>query len=225
MLMLLQANFFGDANLGMYAKVTENFCIIGNSLAEKYLPLFEKTFQVKAFRSSVAFTEIIGIFLAANSNGIILPKIVAAKELENFKKFSKEHELNLLILQSKQTAIGNLILCNNKGAIISKNFSRNEKKQIADCLAVETEFSDIAGLRTVGACGVATNNGCLLHRDATEEEIKNVQSVLKVTVDIGTANFGSPFVGSCILANSKGILIGAKTTGPEIVRIQEALKS
>jgi translation initiation factor 6 len=107
---------------------------------------------------------------------------------------------------------------------VSKVFSKKEKKEIEDCLGVEAVFSSIAGIQTVGSCGIATEKGCLLHRDAKEEEIKIVEEVLKVKVDIGTANFGSPFVGSCIIANSKGALVGESTTGPEIVRIQEALE-
>jgi len=153
-----------------------------------------------------------------------LTKILTNSEKEKFLELKKLFGMNLLILKSKFTAVGNLILCNGKGAIISKVFNKKEKKEIEDCLGVEAVFSSIAGIQTVGSCGIATNKGCLLHRDAKEEEIKIVEDVLKVKVDIGTANFGSPFVGSCIIANSKGALVGESTTGPEIVRIQEALE-
>jgi translation initiation factor 6 len=101
--------------------------------------------------------------------------------------------------------------------------SRKEKKKIEDCLGVETEYSEIANLNIVGSCGVATNNGCLLHWDVKEDEMKVVEDLLKVDVDIGTVNFGSPFVKSGLIANSKGCLLGEKTTPPELARIMEAL--
>ena len=62
-----------------------------------------------------------------------------------------------------------------------------------------------------------------MHRDTKEEEIKLIEDVLKVEIDIGTANFGSPFVGSCIIANSNGTIAGLSTTAPEIERIAETL--
>jgi translation initiation factor 6 len=70
---------------------------------------------------------------------------------------------------------------------------------------------------------VATNKGCFIHRDAKENEIKKIEEILKVKADIGTANFGSPFVGSCFFANSNGAVVGNSTTGPEIDRIYETL--
>ena len=74
-----------------------------------------------------------------------------------------------------------------------------------------------------GSCGLVTNKGLLLHRDTTEEEMKKAEEILKVKGDIGTANFGTPYVGTSGMANSKGLVIGEKTSGPEISRAVEAL--
>jgi len=78
-------------------------------------------------------------------------------------------------------------------------------------------------MSTVGSAGIVTNKGCLLHRDASGDEIKIVEQILKVNVGIGTANFGSPFVGSCMIANSHGAVVGESTTGAEITRLMETL--
>ena len=95
--------------------------------------------------------------------------------------------------------------------------------KIQDCLDVEIKYSKIANISVVGACGIATNKGCLLHKDVKEKETEAVQEVLKVEVDIGTANFGSPFVGACGFANSNGAIVGESTTGPEVARLMETL--
>ncbi len=75
----------------------------------------------------------------------------------------------------------------------------------------------------IGSMCIATNKGFLLNMHAKKEDFEFVKEHLKVDGDIGTVNFGSPFVKSGIIANSKGVLVGDQTTGPEISRIDEAL--
>lgn len=218
-----QADFSGDNNLGMYVRTTEKFAIAASFLSAKDVERISKNLGVQVFQSSIAGSDLPGIFVAANSNGIVLPWIIYNGELELFKNLKKIFGVNISVLKTKFTAVGNLVLCNDRGALISKVFSRQNGKKISDALGVEVHATAVAGLKTVGACGVATNKGCLLHRDAEEEEINRAEKNLGVKADIGTANFGSPFVGSCVTANSRGALIGSQTTGPEIARVMEAL--
>lgn len=126
-------------------------------------------------------------------------------------------------MKTKFTAIGNLLLCNDKGVIIGKPLEKY-KERIERCLGVDAVCMTIAGMNTVGSCGIATNDGCVLHRDVNEKEIEVVERALGVEVGLGTANFGSPFVGSCAIANSSAVAVGESTTGPEINRFMEALK-
>jgi translation initiation factor 6 len=221
---VLQTNFHGDHNLGLFGKSSDKFCILGNFIQDKTVQKIENVLKVKSIKLTVANTDLIGIFCCFNSNGILLPKIVKETEIEKFKILKKEFGVELKILKSRFTALGNLILCNDNGVVVSDVFSKKDKKIIEDCLGVGSEYGSVAGMSIVGSCGVATNRGCLLHRDASEKEIENVQNVLKVEADIGTANFGSPFVGSCCFANSSGGLVGESTTGPEISRLMEALE-
>ena len=221
---VLQTDFFGDHNIGLFSTMSEKFCVIGGLLSKKKIEDISKVSGTEVFQSTITNSELIGIFCTMNSNGIIIPKITTDREYEAFKKFGKENDLNVNMIGSKFTALGNVVLCNDSGAIISNLISAKDKKTIEDCLGVKAEYSTVAGLDSVGSCGVATNTGCILHRDATDEEIKLIDSTLKVESDIGTANFGSPFVGSCSVGNSKGVVAGDSTTGPEITRIMEALK-
>lgn len=217
-----QLNFYGDHNLGLYGKACDKFCIMGN-IEEKNIEQIRKTLGVECINATVSDTDFVGVLSAFNENGILLPRIVNSKELEIFSRIKKEFGLNIETIGSKFTAIGNLILCNSRGAVISSLFTEHDKKIIEDCLGVEACHINIAHMKTVGSVGVATNKGCLLHRDAEENEIEGVKEILKVEVGVGSANFGSPFVGSAIIANSKGAIIGESTSGPEVVRIQEAL--
>ncbi len=220
---VLQTNFFGDHNIGLFGKASDKFCIVGNLTHDKNIKSIAEVLKVKVVKATVANTDLVGIFCCVNSNGIILPKVVSERELNMFNALKKHFNVNVGVLNSKFTAVGNLVLTNDNGAVVSELLGRNDKKTIEDCLGVESIQSSIAKIHTVGSCGISTNKGCLVHRDAGEEEIKKIEGMLKVSADIGTANFGSPFVGSCAIANSKGALVGESTSGPEINRIMEAL--
>jgi translation initiation factor 6 len=220
---VFQTDFHGDHNLGLFGKASDKYCIVGNFIQEKTFQNIEEVLRVKPIKLTIANTDLIGIFCCINSNGILIPKIAKESEIEKFKVLKKEFGIELKIIKSRFTALGNLILCNDNGAVLSDLFSKKDKREIEECLGVESEYGSVAGMSIVGSCGVASNRGCLLHRDANEKEIENVEKILKVDVDIGTANFGSPFVGSCCLVNSSGGLVGESTTGPEIGRLMETL--
>jgi translation initiation factor 6 len=131
--LLFQTNFFGDHNLGLYGKACEKICILGKSLEEKREKI-EEVLKVKSVALTLSNTDLVGIFCALNENGIVLTRILTSFEKEKFLELKKLFGMNLLILKSKFTAVGNLILCNGKGALISKLFSKKEKKEIEDCL-------------------------------------------------------------------------------------------
>jgi translation initiation factor 6 len=153
----LQTNFYGDHNLGLFGKSSDRFCLIGNFIQEKVKLKIEQALKVKVIRATVANTDLIGVFCCFNSNGILLPRILTRSETENFERLKEEFGINLEVLKSKFTAIGNLVLCNDKGAVVSKVFSKINKMKIEDCLGVEAEYCSIAGMKTVGSSGVASN--------------------------------------------------------------------
>jgi len=220
---IFQTNFHGDHNLGLYGKSCRRFCLIGNFVTEKAFRNLSGMLKVKVYRMTAANTDLSGMFFAFNSNGILVPKITTEKERARLNAIKKELDLNVAELKTKYTALGNLILANDKGAAVADIFTPADMKKIKDVLDVEVSQSKIAGMKILGAAGVATNKGVLIHRDASEEDIKNIEEIMKVKVDIGSANFGSPFVGACVIANDNGAVVGDSTTGPEVTRIMESL--
>jgi len=212
-------SFFGDPNVGLFAKASDKLCLVGKAVLKSDRDIIEDVLKVPVIDITISNTNLIGIFAAMNSKGIILPKIVTEGELKEIAKL----DLNFGVIEDTiYTALGNLILCNDKGAIVSPLLEKFIDI-IEDVLEVKCEISTVANLNIVGSCGKANNKGCLLHRDATEDELKVIEKTLGVEVDIGTVNFGSPFVASGIITNSNGIIIGGETTGPEVARVVEAL--
>jgi translation initiation factor 6 len=216
----LRVNFNGDPNIGLYGFSTDSYCLLGVELDQKILQKIKEILKTKIVVTTIAGIEFSGLFAAGNKNGLILSKMTEDFEI---KKIKKELDLNIKILDSKETALGNLILCNDKGCLIS-NMLKKYKKEISDTLGCEVETGKIADLEIVGSCAVASNTGCLCHREATEEEMKTIEGLLKVKVDVGSISYGSPFIKSGVIVNSKGIAFSKQTTGAEMGRLDEVFK-
>jgi translation initiation factor 6 len=199
-------DYYGDANIGFYGRASDKIFI--SSFDED----FSNILKTYSKRVSIGGTEFVGLLTVMNSNGIILPSIVREEEIKEIRKFG----LDVLVLKEKFTALGNLIVTNDKGAIVSELISKKNLKAIEDVLKVEIVQASLVNSKIVGSVCFATNKGAILHREASDEDVKLVRDVLKVEVEKGSVNFGSPFVASGIIANSYGALIGSKTSGYEL---------
>lgn len=211
--MIERYNYRGDPSIGFYATVTNTGAIIP--------PEFQKSgfFDVETCETYIAKTRLVGLFTAGNSNCILVPGSTTSHE----KKKLEESGVEFHVLDSRENALGNLILANDNGAIISERISGN-REEIEGALGVPVEVGEVAGLPNPGVCGAANNRGVLLHREATEEEAEHISDVLDVEeVDIGTINLGSPYIGSGLVGNDENILVGEDTSGPEIGRIDRTL--
>ena len=126
-------------------------------------------------------------------------------------------------MDTKKTAFGNLVLANDKGAVVDPRLDKEVVDKISDALGVEVVKGDIAGLPYVGSLATASNKGVMAHPELKEEERKVLNDVLKVPVDVGTVNCGVPYVATGLIANSYGAVAGYLTTGPEMFIIGQAL--
>jgi translation initiation factor 6 len=215
----LRTNFNGDPNIGMYGFATDKYCFIGANIQQNVLKRIKETLKTEVISSTISGTELVGLFAMGNSNGIILSRLIEDYEMKRLKEVG----LNLKVINSNETALGNLILCNDKGCLLSGSLRRFQR-EISDTLGCEVEIGKIANLDIVGSCGTATNVGCLCHREAEEEELKRIEEILKVRVDVGSVTYGTPYIRSGIIVNSNGVIISEPTTGAEIGRIEEVFE-
>ncbi len=211
--MIERYNYRGDPSIGFYATVTSGGAIFPPEFQRK------EFFEVESCETYIAKTRLVGLFTAGNSNCILVPESTTEREREKLDDSNVEFH----VLDSRENALGNLVLANDKGAIISERLSDN-KEEIRESLGVPVEVGEVAGLPNAGVCGAANNNGVLLHREATEEEAEHISEVLEVErVDIGTINLGSPYIGSGLVCTDSNVLVGEDTSGPEIGRIDRTL--
>ena len=176
--------------------------------------------KAQLIHTTISGSVLAGALATANSNGMLVPNSIRDEELERIKKVFTG---NITIMDSKKTAYGNLVLANDRGAIIDPRFKPKEINQITDTLGVEVVPCEIATLSYVGSLAVATNKGILAHPLLTEEEKKNLESIFKVPVDVGTVNCGIPYIGTGLIANSHASVAGSMTTGPEMFIIEHTL--
>jgi translation initiation factor 6 len=214
------SSIVGSASIGVYSLVTEKIAVIPRMVPQKKAQELADWLGTKLAYTSISGSVLAGALACANSNGIVLPNSIRDEELTQIKTVFKG---NIAIMETKKTAYGNLVLANDKGAVIDPRFKAPEIKQISETLGVETIPTEIAGLPYVGSLAVATNKGLLAHPLLKDEERKLLENVFKVPVDVGTINCGIPYVGTGLIANSHAAVAGSMTTGPEMFIIGNVL--
>lgn len=214
---------FGNPNIGVYVAISDRVALIPADAPEKVERSLSKNLGVRVVRASIQDSPLLGVLCAMNSHGIIVGRLVRERELELLRKVLGD-EMVIEVLDIKETALGNLVLANDRGAVVSPLLPKRVVSRISDVLGVEAVQMRLGGSYLVGALGVATNKGVLLCPLASDEEVEQVIEVLRVSKGgVGTVNRGNIFVRSGLVANSKGALVGFETTGPELMRIQSAL--
>jgi translation initiation factor 6 len=213
----------GSPNVGIYALATNRYILAPPKTSELKARLLEKTLNAPLVRSSFAGTILLGVYAAANSNGMVLPDIVGEEEMKAFSTTVG----NVVQVESRRNALGNLILVNDHGALVAESLYREKEvvRAIRDTLGVEVAVGRIAGLPYVGSLASANNKVALVHPERSDEEAEFLASVLKVQVDSGTVNRGSPFVGAGMLCNDSGVVVGSLTAGPELMIISNLFEN
>ena len=208
--------------VGIYCLATDRFALVPESFflrSKSFIERVRRCLDVPLIPTSVYHSPLIGMFSCGNSNGILVTSLS-----EPLRGIPQDIPVTLMHTLDNYTALGNLILANNRGAVIASGFCNESERIIEKALGVSVCRSTIAGLETVGRCGIATDDGALVHPEATEEEIKTIEKTLGVTVGVGTLNRGNAFVGACGIANVNGALVGSATTPVEVSRFEAAMQ-
>ena len=209
---------FGNPYIGLFAKASDKLVAVDLAASPKLLKVLP-TLGVPVELTTFCGSGLAGIFLAMNSNGVVLPKFSGKEEIAIFKR----HGLNVSFISGPFSAVGNNIAANDFGAIVNPEMSSHDRKIISDALGVEVVGKHVAGFVTAGSCITATNKGFIAHNRSTEEELKEFKSILKVDGVNCTVNMGTAFVSLGVIANSKSALFGEATTGFEIGKASDAL--
>lgn len=219
--MIHKYDVYRSPNVGLFLRANDNTLLIPFGFADTKTKKLKEYLNIKKIMHvSIAGTRLIGPMSVMNNNGMLLPSTASDEEIQILKQTG----LNVERLESKFTAIGNLILANDKGAIVSNLFNGEVYQSIRDVLGVPIQTMSIGGYVQVGSMVVTTNAGAIVHPNANDREIKSIAEILQVEAEPATINGGSPFLSSGIIANFKSAIVGSLTTGPELIMITRALK-
>lgn len=222
---ILKYQIFGSNSVGVYLTVNNAYGLYPSILLEPVVEIIKSVFKEPLYPFSINNSNLVGVYTASNKYGIIVPHIIREDELNQLKKYSEKlnNDYQIGVLRSKDNAFGNLIVCNDKGAIIS-SFLEDYKEQIEDTLKVETVVYEFVNNYLPGSISLANNKGCLVHPLATDEEIEIISEILKVEeVDVSTVNRGMPYLSSGAIVNDQSGIFGFGCTGPEMMRLTNVL--
>ncbi len=133
--------------------------------------------------------------------------------------FAKELDVNLAVLDSKYNALGNIIVANDNGALVSPLIPYRLKKIISDVLDVETSTITIGRFSYIGSLIVANNDKGLVAPVVKEDERLLIEDILNIKVNEGTVNGGTEFIKLGLVVNDFGVVVGEDTTGAELMNI------
>lgn len=207
--MISKADFDGSPHIGVFCLANDDIALVPYSISKKLEHLFITNLGVDIVRMNLAGTPLLGIFACLSNSKIIIPDVIEKEEIKTLK----DHVPEVIVLDEKYTALGNLISMNDRAAVCSRYIKNIEE--------IMGKRARIAGSDLIGSAVYANNRGFLAHRDASQKEIEELQNTLKVKGDVGTLNFGDPFVKSGIIANKRGVLVGKFSSGPEMQRVDE----
>ena len=218
---IIKYDLYRGPNVGVYAAAHDSVLLLPSGFAPaKADRLAEHLGVERRVNASVANTRLLGTLLVMNNSGIMLPRTAFEDEYAVLKA---ETGLNVGVLDSKFTALGNLVCANDRGAIASPWLSRAECGAISDILGVEVMQGRIAGMYQTGSVMAANNSGAAVHPETDEEEMKAFANLLGVRgMEQASINNGIPYVASGMLANNNAIVVGSLTTGPEIMMLTRA---
>ena len=218
---ILMTNIFGQNSVGVYMAVNNVFGLLPSTILRPTEEKIKDVFRQPMFELTINNSNLLGVYTASNKNGIIVPHIIRDDELDslrmNIKNIDSSYQIG--ILKSLDNAFGNLVLCNDKGAIIS-SFLKEYKEEIQDILGVETTVFEFADNYLPGSIAIANNRGCVIHPLSNDSDVEMIGELLKVDeVDVSTVNRGIPYISSGALVNDEGGIFGLNCTGPEMQRM------
>ncbi|MFW9771782.1 MAG: translation initiation factor IF-6 [Promethearchaeota archaeon] len=222
---ILKYQLFGKNSVGVYLSVNNIFGLYPSTLLNFAIKKIKSAFKEPFFPISINNSTLLGVYLASNKYGIVVPHIVRDDELNNLTKFAinLKDDYQIGTIKSIDNAFGNLILCNDKGAIIS-SLLKDFKHEIENILNVESEIFEFTNNYLPGSIGLANNNGCVVHPLTNDKEIEQISSILRVSeVDVSTVNRGIPYLSSGATVNDYSGIFGLACTGPELMRMTDIL--
>jgi len=223
--MATRTQFEGSNDVGVFAKLTNAYCLVCIGGSENFYSVFESELadDIPVVHTSVAGCRFVGRVTVGNKNGLLLPNTTTDKELQHIRN-SLPDSVRVKRVEERLSALGNVISCNDHVALVHPDLDRETEEIVADTLGVEVFRQTVAGNALVGSYCVFTNQGGLVHPKTSLEDLEELSSLLQVPLVAGTVNRGSDVLGAGLVANDWSAFCGLDTTSTELSVMESIFK-
>lgn len=215
---LEKQNLLGNPFIGVFSATNDKLTLLPAATPDRFSAMAEDVLKTKPVRLNLCNSPLIGIFSVFNNNGIVVPEMAFESELDTLGQLFD----NVATIR-QFTAIGNLAASNDNGCVASPILSKAVVETLESTLGVPVTQTSLAGLEVIGSSIVATSKGFLANMNASDDEIATLEKAFGVEGDVGSINYGVPFVKSGLIANKNGAITGLLTSPHELGRIDDAL--
>ena len=215
--MSIRIQFENSNDIGVFAKLTNSYCLVSNAGSEGFYSYFEADLgsHIPVIHTSIAGTRIVGRLTAGNKNGLLVPNTTTDLELQYLRNTLPE---NVVIkrVEERLSALGNCIACNDYVAIVHPDLDKETEEIIADVLKVEVFRTTVAKNVLVGSYCVVSNQGGLVHPMTSTAELDELSNLFQIPIAAGTINRGSDIIAAGCCVNDWAGFVGLDTTSAEL---------
>eukprot|EP00056_Hartaetosiga_gracilis_P016224 m.4359 g.4359 ORF g.4359 m.4359 type:complete len:238 (+) comp3868_c0_seq1:58-771(+) len=220
--MAVRAQFEGSNDIGVFAKLTNTYCLAALGGSENFYSVFESEVGevIPVVHCSIAESRIIGRMCAGNRHGLLLPNATTDNELQHIRN-SLPDEVKVVRVEERLSALGNVIACNDYVALVHPDVDRATEEIIMDTLQVEVFRQTIANQVLVGSYCALSNKGGLIHPSTSTRDQDELSSLLQIPLVAGTVNRGSDVIGAGMVVNDWAAFCGMDTTSTELAVVEQ----
>src|SRR5256712_2726482 len=147
------SDVFGDPNVGVFSYANEKIAVLPAGVSGKKLKAYRDTLRAEPYSVGIAESRLVGIYLVGNSSGLLAPHIAAGVELQRLESTG----MAVQGIDDKDTTLGDLIICNEYGAMGDPRLRPTTVQQNEKTLEVPAAKAKKAGLPHLSALTVASN--------------------------------------------------------------------
>lgn len=116
---IVKENVYGGPNIGVFLRMNNQYLLYPSKINPKLLELIQEMDPtLNCIETFIAKSSVLGSYVAMNSFGMVVPHLISDEELDTLRGLMQKN-FQIVEIETESNAFGNLILCNDQGAILS----------------------------------------------------------------------------------------------------------